>query len=72
MLFNVSQHKMLGEDVNAEFVDEQHIMSPSKPDWKVGKSIKRAPDLKEPATIPIPIPESQGLLFFFGAPPRTR
>jgi len=60
MLFNVSQHKMLGEDVSAEFVDEQHILSPSKPDWKVGKAIKRAPDLKDPAVIPIAIPESQG------------
>lgn len=53
MLINVSQH--FGDDT-IEFIDDQHIMSPAKAEWKVGKSIKRAPDMKETATIPVAIP----------------
>ena len=59
LIFNVSQKNMMGEE-KIDFVDEQHITSPAKADWKVGKAIKRAPDMKETVTIPIMIPTSQG------------
>jgi hypothetical protein len=59
LIFNVSQHNMMGEE-KIDFVDEQHITSPSKADWKVGKAIKRAPDLKESVVIPVVIPKNQG------------
>lgn len=59
LIFNVSQANMMGEE-KIEFVDEQNITSPAKADWKVGKAIKRAPDMKETVAVPILIPQSQG------------
>jgi len=59
LIFNVSQENMMGEE-KIDFVDEQNITSPAKADWKVGKAIKRAPDMKESVTVPVLIPQTQG------------
>ena len=53
MLFNVSSRNHQNPE-DAEFTDDQHIMSPSQPDWKVGKAIKRAPDMKQTHYFKIP------------------
>jgi serine/threonine protein phosphatase PrpC len=59
LIFNVSQQSMMGDE-KIEFVDEQNITSPPKADWKVGKAIKRAPDMKETVAVPVVIPQNQG------------
>ena len=59
LIFNVTERSMMGEE-KIDFVDEQNITSPSKADWKVGKAIKRAPEMKETVVIPVAIPEAQG------------
>ena len=59
LIFNVNQQNMMGEE-KIDFVDEQNITSPPKADWKVGKAIKRAPDMREAVTIPVTIPKAQG------------
>lgn len=59
LIFNVNQQNMMGEE-KIEFVDEQNITSPPKADWKVGKAIKRAPEMKEAVVIPVTIPKAQG------------
>ena len=59
LIFNVSQQNMMGDE-KVEFVDEQHITSPPQADWKVGKAIKRAPDMKETVAMPVVIPADQG------------
>lgn len=59
LIINVNQQSMMGEE-KIDFVDEQNITSPPKADWKVGKAIKRAPDMKETVAIPVTIPKAQG------------
>ncbi len=54
MVFNLSSRSHVDPD-DPDFTDDQHIMSPPEADWKLGKSLKRAPTMKQTHYFPVKV-----------------
>lgn len=60
MVFNLSSRSHVDPD-DPEFSDDQHIMSPPEADWKIGKSLKRAPAMKQTHYFPVKVNGSDNI-----------